>query len=73
MIAEYKMIEGFLDIFDRKNNLVSGLTGFEPATSAVTGRRSNQLNYNPKLYVLLLGIFTIIFLKNQLLGHMDFT
>ena len=26
----------------------SGLTGLEPATSAVTGRCSNQLNYNPK-------------------------
>jgi hypothetical protein len=26
---------------------VAGLTGFEPATSAVTGRRSNQLSYNP--------------------------
>jgi hypothetical protein len=27
--------------------LKTGLTGFEPATSAVTGRCSNQLNYNP--------------------------
>jgi hypothetical protein len=27
--------------------LLSGLTGLEPATSAVTGRRSNQLNYSP--------------------------
>jgi hypothetical protein len=25
-----------------------GLTGLEPATSAVTGRCSHQLNYNPK-------------------------
>lgn len=25
----------------------TGLTGFEPATSAVTGQCSNQLNYNP--------------------------
>ena len=24
-----------------------GLTGLEPATSALTGRCSNQLNYNP--------------------------
>ena len=32
---------------------ITGLTGLEPATSAVTGRCSNQLNYNPKkcLYV----------------------
>ena len=26
---------------------LAGLTGLEPATSCVTGRRSNQLNYNP--------------------------
>ena len=28
---------------------VAGVTGFEPATSAVTGQRSNALNYTPKL------------------------
>ena len=27
---------------------MAGLTGLEPATSCVTGRRSNQLNYNPR-------------------------
>ena len=26
---------------------LTGLTGFEPATSAVTGRCSDQLNYSP--------------------------
>ena len=26
---------------------VAGPTGLEPATSAVTGQRSNQLNYGP--------------------------
>ncbi len=26
---------------------MAGLTGLEPAASGVTGRRSNQLNYNP--------------------------
>ena len=26
---------------------MAGLTGLEPATSCVTGRRSNRLNYNP--------------------------
>ena len=29
--------------------LGTGLTGFEPATSAVTGRCSNRLNYSPNL------------------------
>jgi hypothetical protein len=27
---------------------VAGMTGLEPATSCVTGRRSNQLSYIPK-------------------------
>lgn len=26
---------------------MAGWTGLEPATSCVTGRRSNQLNYHP--------------------------
>jgi hypothetical protein len=29
--------------------LLAGPTGLEPATSAVTGRRSNQLNYDPEI------------------------
>ena len=28
---------------------MAGATGLEPATSGVTGRRSNQLNYAPEL------------------------
>ncbi len=28
---------------------LAGPTGLEPATSCVTGRRSNQLNYGPAL------------------------
>ncbi len=27
---------------------MAGSTGLEPAASGVTGRRSNQLNYDPK-------------------------
>ena len=30
-------------------NLMAGSTGLEPAASAVTGQRSNQLNYDPAL------------------------
>ena len=29
---------------------MAGTTGLEPAASAVTGQRSNQLNYVPKLF-----------------------
>ena len=29
--------------------MMAGTTGLEPATSAVTGQRSNQLNYVPTL------------------------
>lgn len=45
----------FMEIFDEKRkdeffhslNPSSGLTGLEPAASALTGRCSDQLNYNP--------------------------
>ena len=30
---------------------MAGTTGLEPATSDVTGRRSNQLNYVPGVFV----------------------
>jgi hypothetical protein len=29
---------------------MAGSTGLEPAASAVTGQRSNQLNYDPKTF-----------------------
>jgi hypothetical protein len=31
----------------RKGEMLAGTTGLEPATSCVTGMRSNQLNYVP--------------------------
>lgn len=34
---------------------MAGSTGLEPAASGVTGRRSNQLNYDPKLWSTLRG------------------
>jgi hypothetical protein len=34
---------------------MAGTTGLEPAASAVTGQRSNQLNYVPTLTFGLLG------------------
>ena len=48
----------FAPNFDRNSNAIrpisllecmAGTTGLEPATSAVTGQRSNQLSYVPKL------------------------
>ena len=34
---------------------MAGPTGLEPATSGVTGRRSNRLNYDPVEHLLLVG------------------
>ena len=33
----------------KRERRLAGSTGLEPAASAVTGQRSNQLNYDPKL------------------------
>ena len=40
---------------------VAGTTGLEPATSAVTGQRSNQLSYVPKLHVDAVSIQLLVF------------
>ena len=37
---------------ENQSYLVAGVTGLEPATSCVTGRRSNQLSYTPKWWAL---------------------
>jgi hypothetical protein len=37
------------------SEMLAGSTGLEPAASGVTGRRSNQLNYNPVVYVAVKG------------------
>ena len=34
---------------------MAGSTGLEPAASAVTGQRSNQLNYDPNTAMLAIG------------------
>ena len=39
-----------MKVFERKRKKLAGTTGLEPATSDVTGRRSNQLSYVPLLY-----------------------
>ena len=36
--------------------ILAGWTGLEPATSDVTGRRSNQLNYHPAKVVTAAGV-----------------
>ena len=37
---------------------MAGTTGLEPATSAVTGQRSNQLSYVPGLHFLQFGFMS---------------
>ena len=34
--------------------MLAGSTGLEPAASAVTGQRSSQLNYDPKIKIAVL-------------------
>ena len=39
----------------RERNELAGSTGLEPAASGVTGRRSNQLNYDPNRTITKIG------------------
>ena len=42
----------FIGLFSKKNkffNNMAGVTGLEPATSCVTGRRSNQAELHPHI------------------------
>ena len=47
------LIYYFLD--DNHYQLVAGVTGLEPATSCVTGRRSNQTELHPHFFYLMVG------------------
>ena len=44
------MSEGLSKTFILSKKGMAGPTGLEPATSDVTGQRSNQLNYGPAWY-----------------------
>jgi hypothetical protein len=46
----------------QNSQLRTGLTGLEPATSAVTGRCSNQLNYSPSIgnFVIMPILFRLV-------------
>ncbi len=51
---------------------MAGVTGLEPATFGVTGRRSNQLSYTPIIYGCLLRNLNISYLLpfyNPLVDH----
>ena len=43
------VIDGFTRTSASSLERMAGTTGLEPATSAVTGQRSNQLNYVPRV------------------------
>lgn len=47
---------------------MAGVTGLEPAASCVTGRRSNQLSYTPKVFMKYLPL---VLLSSPLLMEFD--
>ena len=48
-------------IFERRQSLLVGTSGFEPPTSRLSGARSNQLSYAPVRY---LPVYLILYLCN---------
>ena len=50
------MVALLLTLGENHYHVVAGVTGLEPATSCVTGRRSNQLSYTPTLLVFYLMV-----------------
>ncbi len=51
-----KLIKNYKNKNSRNGSLMAGTTGVEPATSSVTGMRSNQLIYAPSSRVPGVGI-----------------
>ena len=45
--VQVAMVALSLSLDENDYHVVAGVTGLEPATSCVTGRRSNQLSYTP--------------------------
>ena len=46
--------------------MLAGSTGLEPAASGVTGRRSNQLNYDPEREVLFSAVARVLRAETRL-------
>jgi hypothetical protein len=46
----FRVLDGFKEIGLTAQERMAGTTGLEPAASAVTGQRSNQLNYVPSCF-----------------------
>ena len=51
----------------------AGWTGLEPATSCVTGRHSNQLNYHPDLKLFCKHISSTILMKEKIKFLISYT
>ena len=60
MLISYSLIYSYV-------SLMAGVTGLEPATSCVTGRRSSQLNYTPEVryYLFYIFVFCIYYVSSD--------